>query len=31
VLRRTTTDTCGSWNPWNPNYPHQGPMKDTMT
>jgi hypothetical protein len=31
VLRRTTTDTCGSWNPWDPNYPHQGPMKETMT
>jgi hypothetical protein len=30
VLRRTTTDTCGSWNPWDPNYPHQGPMKETM-
>jgi hypothetical protein len=28
VLRRTTTDT---WNPWDPNYPHQGPMKETMT
>jgi hypothetical protein len=26
VLRRTT-DTCGSWNPWDANYPHQGPMK----
>jgi hypothetical protein len=23
VLRRT--DTCGSWNPWDTNYPHQGP------
>jgi hypothetical protein len=31
VLRRTTTDTCASWNPWDPNYPHQGPMKETMT
>jgi hypothetical protein len=31
VLRRTTTDTCGSWNPWETNYPHQGPMKETMT
>jgi hypothetical protein len=30
VLRRTNTDTCGSWNPWDPNYPHQGPMKETM-
>jgi hypothetical protein len=27
VLRRT--DTCGSWNPWDANYPHQGPMKET--
>jgi hypothetical protein len=31
VLRRSATDTCGSWNPWDPNYPHQGPMKETMT
>jgi hypothetical protein len=30
VLRRTTTDTCASWNPWDANYPHQGPMKETM-
>jgi hypothetical protein len=30
VLRRTNTDTCGSWNPWDPNYPHQGPMKETV-
>ena len=29
VLRRT--DTCGSWNPWDANYPHQGPMKETAT
>jgi hypothetical protein len=29
VLRRT--DTCGSWNPWDTNYPHQGPMKETVT
>jgi len=29
VLRRT--DTCGSWNPWDANYPHQGPMKETVT
>ena len=21
VLRCTTTDTCGGWNPWDPNYP----------
>jgi hypothetical protein len=27
VLRRT--DSCGSWNPWDTNYPHQGPMKET--
>jgi hypothetical protein len=27
VLRRT--DTCGPWNPWDANYPHQGPMKQT--
>jgi hypothetical protein len=27
VLRRTSTDTCGSWNPWDPNYPHQGPRR----
>jgi hypothetical protein len=26
VLRRT--DSCGSWNPWDPNYPHQGPTKE---
>ena len=26
VLRRT--DTCGSWNPWDSSYPHQGPMKE---
>jgi hypothetical protein len=31
VLRRTSTDTCASWNPWETNYPHQGPMKDTAT
>jgi hypothetical protein len=31
VLRRTSTDTCASWNPWDPNYPHQGPMKETAT
>ena len=31
VLRRSATDTCGTWNPWDPNYPHQGPMKETMT
>ena len=31
VLRRTSTDTCGSWNPWDANYPHQGPMKETAT
>jgi hypothetical protein len=30
VLRRTNTDTCGSWNPWDTNYPHQGPMKETV-
>jgi hypothetical protein len=30
VLRRTNADTCQSWNPWDPNYPHQGPMKETM-
>jgi hypothetical protein len=29
VLRRTNTDTCGSWNPWDTNYPHQGSMKET--
>jgi hypothetical protein len=29
VLRRT--DTCGSWNPWDPNYPHQGPMRRRRT
>jgi hypothetical protein len=31
VLRRTSTDTCASWNPWETNYPHQGPMKETAT
>jgi hypothetical protein len=25
VLRRT--DTCGSWNPWDTNYPHQGSIR----
>jgi hypothetical protein len=30
VLRRTSTDTCASWNPWETNYPHQGPKKETM-
>jgi hypothetical protein len=30
VLRRTTTDTCGSWNPWDPNYPHQGPHESNV-
>jgi hypothetical protein len=30
VLRRATTDTCASWNPWDPNYPHQGPKRATM-
>jgi predicted transcriptional regulator len=29
VLRRTSTDTCASWNPWETNYPHQGPKKET--
>jgi hypothetical protein len=29
VLRRT--DTCGSWNPWDANYPHQGPKTETAT
>ena len=24
VLRRTSTDTCASWNPWETNYRHQG-------
>jgi hypothetical protein len=27
VLRRT--DSRGSWTPWDPNHPHQGPMKET--
>ena len=29
VLRRA--DTCGSWNPWDASYPHQGPMKKPAT